>query len=200
MRTPLEKFISEKLEPHVLIITCGLPCTCKTGIVKAISRITDYPIMSSDIIRKEVLKNEDIFDQKVASSMDNRMRVYDEVFRRTEEHLKEGDGAIIDATFITQALRKRAAEIANKYGQTLVILQTRCPRSIAIARILKRTRENYESNALDEQAYTNNEKLFEKVDLEDIKNSFPNLNFLHLIVDTQYDEPDKWYIIDTGKK
>ncbi|MFA5374378.1 MAG: ATP-binding protein [Dehalococcoidia bacterium] len=200
MRTPLEKFITAKLGPNALIITCGLPCTCKTGISKEISKITGYPIMSSDIIRKEVLKNEDIFDQRVASSTDKRMRVYDEVFRRTEEYLKEGDGVIIDATFIIQTLRKRVAEIANKYSKTLVILQTRCPRSIAIARILKRTKENYESNALDEQAYINNEKQFEKVDLDDLKNSFPNLDILHLIVDTQYDESNTWYIIDVEKR
>lgn len=200
MRTPLDKFIREKLGTHALIITCGLPCTCKTGIGKEIAKITGYTIMSSDLIRKEILKNEDIFDVEVASDMNRRIMVYDEAFRRAEEHLKKGDGAIIDATFITQSLRKRAAEIAAKYDRTLVILQTECPRETAVARILKRTRENYESNAIDEQAYANNEKQFEKVDLDDIKNSFPNLAIFHLTVDTRYDEPDKWYIIDTVKR
>ena len=200
MREPFRKFIREKLAQSALIITCGLPCTCKTGIAKEISKITGYPIMSSDLIRKEVLKGEDIFDAGIASDMSKRMMVYDEAFRRAEEHLKKGDGAIIDATFVTQALRRRAAEIAAKYNRTLGILQTECPRESALSRILKRSKEDYESNAITEQAYTNNEKQFEKVDVEDIKNSLPNLNILHLLVDTQYDEPDKWYIIDAEKR
>lgn len=109
MREPFRKFIREKLTQNALIITCGLPCTCKTGIAKEISKITGYHIMSSDLIRKELLKSEDIFDAGIASDMSKRMMVYDEAFRRAEDHLKKGDGAIIDATFIAQVLRKKGS-------------------------------------------------------------------------------------------
>ena len=52
----------------------------------------------------EVLKNEDIFDEKVASDMDKRVMVYDEMFRLADESLKKGDGVILDATFITHLI------------------------------------------------------------------------------------------------
>jgi len=154
----------------------------------------------TDFIRKEVLKGEDIFDEKVASNMDKRMLVYEEAFRQADELLEKGDSAIIDATFVTQLLRRQAAAIAAKYNKTLVILQTYCPQEVAIARILKRTKENYESNALDEKAYLNNKKKFEEVDLDDLKISYPDLNIVHLTVDTQKDLSEDWHIIGVTRR
>ncbi len=200
MKEPFAKFIEAELGPGALLITCGLPGTWKTETSEEVSRIKGYPIVRTDLIRKEVLKDEDIFDEKVASSMDRRMMVYDETFRRADESLGEGKGTIIDATFVTQSLRKRAAAIAAKHERAFVILQTHCPREVAIARILRRTKESYESNALTEQAYINNENKFEKVDLDDFKQSSPDLDIIHLIVDTRYDPPEDWYIIGVEKR
>ena len=201
MKEPFAKFVKAKLGPNILLITVGLPASWKTETSEEIAKIKGYTIIvRTDLIRKEVLKGEDIFDEKVASNMDKRMLVYDETFRQAEELLKKGKGAIIDATFITQSLRRRAAALAAKYKRTFVILQTQCPREISLARIARRSKEKYESNALTEQAYINNEKKFEKVDLNDLKRLDPNLNIAHLIVDTQYDPPKDWYIIGMEKK
>jgi predicted kinase len=126
--------------------------------------------------------------------------VYDETFRRADEALEKGNSVILDATFITQSLRRRAAEIAAKHNKTFVILQTHCPQEVAIARILRRTQEDYKSNALTEQAYLNNKKKFEKVDVDDLKRLYPRLNIIHLTVDTQYDPPEDWYIIGVEKR
>jgi len=200
LREPFAKFVESKLGAGVLLITCGLPGTWKTETSEEISRIKGYPILRSDLIRLEVLKGENIFDEKVASDMSKRTRVYDETFRRADEVLEKGDSVILDATFVTQSLRRRAAEIAAKHNKTFVILQTHCPQEVAIARILRRTQEDYESNALTEQAYLDNKKRFEKVDLDDLKRSYPRLNIVHLTVDTRYDPPVDWYIIGVEKR
>jgi len=200
LKEPFRRFIESELGAGVLLITCGLPGTWKTETSEEVSRIKGYPILRSDLIRLEVLEGEDIFDEKVASDMDKRRRVYDETFRRADEALEKGDSVILDATFVSQSLRKRAAEIAAKHNKTFVILQTHCPQAVAIARILRRTKEAYESNALTKQAYLSNKKKFEEVDLEDLKQLNPNLNIIHLIVDTQYDLPKDWYIIGMEKK
>ena len=200
MREPFAKFIETELGAGVLLITCGLPGTWKTETSEEISKIKGYPILRSDLIRLEVLRDEDVFDEKVASDMRKRTAVYDETFRQAGEALEKGDSVILDATFVSQSLRRRAAEIAAKHNKTFVILQTQCPQEVAIARILRRTKEDYESNALTEQAYLNNKKRFEKVDLDDLKQLHPNLNIIHLTVDTQYDPPEDWYIIGMEKK
>jgi len=183
-----------------LLITCGLPGTWKTETSEEIARIKGYPILRSDLIRLEVLKGENIFDEKVAADMSKRTMVYDETFRRADEALERGDSLILDATFVTQSLRRRAAEIAARHNKTFVILQTHCPQEVAIARILRRSQEDYESNALTEQAYLNNKRKFEDVDLADLKRLYPDLHMVHLIADTQYDSPEDWYIIGMEKR
>jgi len=200
LREPFEKFIESELGAGVLLITCGLPGTWKTETSEEISKIKGYPILRSDLIRLEVLKGENVFDEKVASDMSKRTAVYDEIFRRADKVLEKGDSVILDATFVTQSLRRQAAEIAAKHNKTFVILQTHCPQEVSIARILRRTKEDYESNALTEQAYLNNKKKFEEVDVDDLKRLYPGLNIIRLTVDTQHDPPEDWYIIGMEKR
>ena len=117
------------------------------------------------------------------------------MFNRAEKSLKTEKGVILDATFVTQELRRQAAAIAAEQNKLFVILQTNCSKETSINRILKRTKENYESNALTEQAYLNNLKRFEKVELGDLQSINPKLNVIHLIVDTEHDPVTDWYII-----
>jgi len=200
LRKPFAEFVENELGAGFLLIVCGLPGTWKTETTEEVSRIKDYPLLRTDLIRLEVLKNEDIFDEKVASNMDKRTTVYDEMFARAEKILRKGDGVILDATFVTQSLRRRAADVAAKHNLTFIIMQTDCPQEVAVARILKRTKENYESNALTEEAYLSNKKRFEEVDLNDLKDSYPDLNIIHFIVDTRNDLPEDWYITNVQKK
>jgi len=200
LREPFAEFVKTELKPETLLITCGLPGTWKTEASEEISKIKGYPILRTDLIRLEVLKNEDIFDEKVASNMGKRELVYDETFRRAEDLVQKGKGVILDATFVTQELRRRAAAIAAKRNMTFVILQTRCSEEVSIARILKRTKEEYESNALTKEAYYNNKKKFETVDLDDLKKRYPQLEIVHLTVDTEYDRPEDWYVIGMEKR
>ena len=200
MKEPFAKFIETKLGPGTLLIACGLPGSYKTETTEEISKIKGYPILRTDLIRREVLKGMDIFDEKIANNYEIRKRVYDEMFNRAEETLQEGNGVILDATFVTQELRRRAAGIAAAQNKIFVIQQTNCSKDASINRILKRTKENYESNALTEQAYINNLKKFEKVDLDDLKNLYPDLQIIHLTVDTELDPPEDWYIIEMEKR
>ncbi|MGA2523417.1 MAG: ATP-binding protein [Candidatus Bathyarchaeia archaeon] len=196
MKEPFSRFIEANLGPKTLLITTGLPGTWKTETSEETSKIKGYYILRSDIIRLEVLKNEDVFDAKVAGNMNKRLSVYDEVFRRADDLAQKGTkGIILDATFVTQDLRRRAAEVAAKHGMTFVILQTSCPEEVSVARIQRRTKENYESNALTVDAYLANKKKFEPVDIADLKKKYPTLKILHLTVDTCHDNREDWYII-----
>ena len=201
MKEPFASFVETQLDSRPLLITCGLPASYKTETSEEISKIKRYPILRSDLIRLEVLKNEDIFDAKVAGNMSKRLSVYDELFRRADEQAaKEKGGLILDATFVTQELRRRAAEIAAKNNMTFVILQTSCPQEVSLARIKRRTKEKYESNALTEEAYLANKNKFEPVDIDDLKQKYPSLRIVHLTVDTCHDEADRWYVIGVEKR
>ncbi len=195
-------FVEKNFEPRTLLITCGLPASYKTETAEEIAKIKGYPILRSDLIRLEVLKNEDIFDAKVAGNMNKRLSVYDEVFRRADELAQKDKkgGMILDATFVAQNLRERAAEIAAKNTMTFVILQTSCPQEVSLERISKRAKEKYESNALTPDAYLANKAKFESVDIEAIKKKYPTLKIVHYTIDTCHNEMDKWFIVGEEKR
>ena len=195
MRKHFVNFMKKELQPETVVIACGLPASYKTETTEVIAKIKGYKIIRTDLIRLEVLKNEDIFDEKVASDMKKRELVYNEIFSLADELVAKDEGIILDATFITQELRRRAAEVAARHNKIFVIQQTQCPQEISFKRISKRTKENYESNALTIQAYINNKKKFQPVDLEDLKRLYPSLHILHLLVDTTSDLIDDWRVI-----
>ncbi len=195
----MERAFSEVIQSEIpkdsLLISVGLPGSWKSPVTEEIARSKGFQILRSDIIRLEVLKGEDIFDHKVASDPDRRRRVYEEMFRQAEDTLKTiRDGLILDATFFTQELRSRAAELAKKAHRTFVIAECVCTEERSIERISKRTRENYESNALTKEAYLNNKALFQPIDTADLKNRFKTLPIIHLTIDTEYDTPSDWKI------
>jgi len=198
MREPFAKYIKEKLPSGFLLIACGLPGTWKTETTEEVHKIRGGKLLRSDLIRLEVLKNEDVFDEKVAGDMKKRTQVYDVMFEQADEAFKSHANVILDATFVTQSLRQRAAAIAAKHKKTFVILQTDCPQEVSIRRILARDKENYVSNALTKKAYLDNKKRFEAVDLNDLKKLNPGLKVIHVVVDTAKDQPEEWHI--TGEK
>ena len=200
MKEPFTNFVKKELKTGTLLIACGLPGSYKTETTEEISKIKGYSILRTDLIRREILKGMDIFDEKIANNYEIRKKVYEEMFKRAEETLIKKDGVILDATFVTQELRRRAAKIAANQNKLFIIWQTHCTKDSSIRRILRRTKENYESNALTEKAYINNVKKFEKVDLDDLKKLSPNLRLMHLTVDTEFDTIKDWYIIGMEKR
>jgi len=74
LKEPFVKYIETALDAGFLLIACGLPGTWKTETTEEVARIKGYPLLRTDLIRLEVLKNEDVFDEKVAASMDKRTK------------------------------------------------------------------------------------------------------------------------------
>jgi predicted kinase len=195
MREPFVEFVKRELGSRTLLIACGLPASWKTETTEVIAEVKAYKMLRTDLIRLDVWKGEDVFDSKVASNMDKRTQVYDVMFQMADDLLAKGESVILDATFVAQALRRRAAEVAARHGATFVIQQTRCAQEVSLRRISERSKENYRSNAITPDAYFNNVKKFESVDLDDLKTRFPDLKVVHLLVDTSQDPVEEWYVI-----
>jgi len=201
----MERNFSELIESEVpkdcLMISVGLPGSWKSPVTEEIAKIKGFQILRSDLIRLEVLKGLDVFDNRVASDPDNRRKVYEEMFRQAKSALETSKGGLIlDATFFTQELRSRAAELAMKANRAFVIAECVCSEERSIQRISKRTKENYESNALTKEAYLNNKALFQPVDIENLKKKFTNYFIIHLTIDTEYDTLPDWKIIKIQKR
>jgi predicted kinase len=201
----MERSFSEVVKAEVpdgsILISVGLPGSWKSPVTEEIAKLRGFQILRSDIIRLEVLKGDDIFDNKVASDPDKRKKVYEEMFKQAENTLKTAhDGLILDATFFTQELRSRAAELAEKAHRAFVIAECVCTEDKSLERISKRTKENYESNALTKEAYLNNKALFQGIDTADLKKRFKTLPIIYLSVDTEYDAPSDWKIKKIEKR
>ena len=201
MERAFSKVVESEIPKGSLLVSVGLPGSWKSPVTEEIARLKGFQILRSDMIRVEVLKGQDIFDNKVASDPDRRKKVYEEMFRRAERALKETqDGLILDATFFTQELRSRAAELAEKADRTLVIAECVCTEEKSIERISKRTKENYESNALTREAYINNKALFQPIDASDLKKRFRTLPIIYLTIDTEHNDAADWKIKKIEKR
>ena len=201
MERAFSKVVESEIPKGSLLVSVGLPGSWKSPVTEEIARLKGFQILRSDMIRVEVLKGQDIFDNKVASDPDRRKKVYEEMFRRAERALKETqDGLILDATFFTQELRSRAAELAEKADRTLVIAECVCTEEKSIERISKRTKENYESNALTKEAYLNNKALFQPIDASDLKKRFRTLPIIYLTIDTEHNDAADWKIKKIEKR
>jgi predicted kinase len=195
MKRGFVEVIQSEVSNKAVLISVGLPGSWKSPVTEKIAELKGFQVLRSDLIRLEVLKGQDIFDNKVASSPENRRRVYEEMFRQAENAVKKNPaGLILDATFFTQDLRFRAAEIAHHAGRPLVIVECVCSEDRSIQRILKRTKENYESNALTREAYLNNKALFQPVHVNKIKEKFLNLAVTYILIDTESDTLPDWKI------
>ena len=92
LREKLAEFVRNEFGPYIFLITCGLPGTWKTETSQEISKIKGYTILRTDLIRLEVLKNEDIFDVKVAGNMNKREMVLKQFF---SDHKVLGKGVYL---------------------------------------------------------------------------------------------------------
>ena len=201
----MERSFAEAIQSEVpsasVLISVGLPGSWKSPVTEEIAKMKGFQILRSDMIRLEVLKGQDVFDNKVASDPNRRKRVYEEMFRRAETTLKKDQsGLILDATFFTQELRGRAAELAEKFHRAFVIAECVCTEEKSIERILKRTKEHYESNALTREAYLNNKAVFQPVDVDDLKKKFKHLSIIHLAIDTEQEALPGWKIRKIEKR
>ena len=201
----MERSFSEVIQSDIpkgcLLISVGLPGSWKSPVTEEIARAKRFEILRSDLIRLEVLDGEDVFDNKVASDPNRRNKVYEEMFRRAGELLKTlQTGLILDATFFTQDLRAKAAELAAKANRAFVIAQCVCTEEKSIERILKRTKENYESNALTKEAYLNNKALFQPIDTAELKKKFKRLPIIYITIDTEYDTLPDWKVRKIEKR
>jgi predicted kinase len=137
------KVVESEIPTDCVLISVGLPGSWKSPVTEEIAKRKGFQVLRSDIIRLEVLKGLDVFDNKVASDPENRKKVYDEMFRQAAEALKTStNGLVLDGTFFTQELRAGAAVLAQKANRTFVIAECVCSEEKSIERILRRTKEN----------------------------------------------------------
>jgi predicted kinase len=85
-----------------------------------------------------VLKGEDIFDEKGRLQHGQSENWSMTKCSDWAQSSAKGESIVFDATFVSQPLRRRAAEVAAKNQKRFVIQQTRCPQEVSLRRIAQK--------------------------------------------------------------
>lgn len=189
----MEEDLFSKIPEDAFVILTGLPGTGKSYFAKTLCEVKNFILLRSDMIRAELFKGIDLFDERFASDEERREAVYEEMFERAKRIVGQKKfGIILDGTFYSNRLRLKAAQIALLSKKDFVIVECRASEKKALERIKGRKDKAYESNAVTEEAYRNNLRIFESVDLKQIKRIFPTLSILYIRINTE--EDNKWKV------
>ncbi|HEY0709075.1 MAG TPA: AAA family ATPase [Polyangia bacterium] len=135
-------------EPQALIAIGGLVGTGKSTLAEAIARQLGFPVISSDVARKQLagLRPTDRGDARLYQPAQHQ-RTYDEIFRRADLVLAAGRSVVLDATFRTPADRERARTLAAAHGARFLFVETTCALPAVRERLRVRASAVSESDA-----------------------------------------------------
>jgi len=165
--TLLMKYFLDEKEKPILFITSGLPGTGKTTIANKVS--VDYCAkkVSTDEVRKEMRgigkyeQHHDPYNTGLYSP-EKMKETYERVIEKGEEQLINRKNVVLDATFKTIELTKKARDIADKTGSSFLILNTVCPEEIVKKYLKKRVRKKSISDGRWE-IYVKQKEEFEQI-------------------------------------
>jgi aminoglycoside phosphotransferase family enzyme/predicted kinase len=116
----------------VLVCVGGMVASGKSTVASALGEELSCPVLSSDRVRKR-LRGVDESERlgtapwEGAYSEAATTGVYEELFRRASTVLASGRSVIVDASFRTRLMRRRAFETARACGVSPVFVECRAP-------------------------------------------------------------------------
>jgi aminoglycoside phosphotransferase family enzyme/predicted kinase len=155
----------------MLIILSGLPGTGKTSVAQELSQELAAVVLSTDEMRKRVLREFGYAERK-------KKRVYDEMFQVAQDQLIKGKNVILDATFFRQELRDKAFRIGQKCQERVFLVEVVCPEDTVKKRLQERKQEKNDFSEADYRVY--------KI----IEDKFESLQREHFVVNTE--NPEQW--------
>jgi aminoglycoside phosphotransferase family enzyme/predicted kinase len=134
---------AEQLGRPCLIVVFGLMGSGKSTLAKKLADALDIDVLSTDHIRRSMLgpSSSPTKYGKGLYRADSRRQVYDELFRQAGTILDKGLSLIVDGTFLSRALRSRAADLSRRHGAEVVNILCECPKEVSLARIQKRAED-----------------------------------------------------------
>lgn len=122
----------------IVILLCGLPGVGKTTLARSVASTTGATILSSDKIRKELIK------YPTYSRAEGRL-IYDVLMLLTKYFTAAGIDCILDATFNRERSRKEVEFRLRSNDVQLYVIECTCPEEVVLDRL--RNRKNDFSDA-----------------------------------------------------
>jgi aminoglycoside phosphotransferase family enzyme/predicted kinase len=142
-----------------LLVVGGLMGTGKSTLAQAIHHESGWALFSSDIIRKQLAHLDparpqaDDFGQGLYSAVWTA-RTYQALLSEAGAALASGRSVVLDASFLHQADRQAAADLAAAHGARAFFIECTCPREVALKRLAQRWKLRIEGSSVpDDEAW-----------------------------------------------
>jgi uncharacterized protein len=137
------RYAWENWRPFLLMV-CGLTGSGKSTLASELGERLGMPVISSDAVRKALAnkpgRNNAAYAAGIYSPTMTK-KVYGEMARKAEKAIKEGAGAILDATYIEKANRERVARIAAYYHVPFAVIHCHASDEATKKRLAQRVAE-----------------------------------------------------------
>lgn len=165
----------------MLVVVSGLPGTGKTTVAKKLADELKAKVLSTDEIRKRVLRELGYSERK-------KKKVYDEMLGIAEDLLTKEQNVILDATFFKKSWRQKAFDLGKKQGHPVFLLEVICPENVLKKRIEERYRNKKDFSDADFKVYKIIKSQYEKIERD------------RFILDTEDEKKWKELITDFANK
>jgi predicted kinase len=165
------------------ILFCGLPGVGKTTLAMSVASRTGASILSSDKVRKELIR------YPTYASAEGRL-IYDVLMLLTKYLNAAGIDCVLDATFNRERSRREVENKLRLDNVQLYVIECTCPEDVVLERL--RNRKNDYSDA-DYSVYAKMKNIYEPVQGRhlDVDTSLPFEVNLQKILS---------YVFGTGKR
>jgi predicted kinase len=115
-----------------LAVVCGLPGAGKTTVAERAVELLDAELFRTDVVRKDIFTDPDYTTPEMRT-------VYDAMFDRATETLRDGESVVLDGTFKRRDLRERARHTASDLGVPFTLVKVDCEEGVVEQRIRERS-------------------------------------------------------------
>jgi uncharacterized protein len=168
-----------------LVIVCGLTGSGKSTLARELGERLGMPVINSDTVRKAIAGkhgpqavpfNEGIYSSKMTE------RTYAKMAQEAEKQILEGEGAILDATFVRRAHREKIVRLAEKHRVPLVLIHRVASDETTKRRLAQREAEGKDVSDGRWEIYLNQKAAFEPI------SELPLVNCLKLNMEAPLEE------------
>jgi aminoglycoside phosphotransferase family enzyme/predicted kinase len=126
--------------PSLLLVVHGLTGSGKSTLAAALADELGAESLSTDAVRRQMFgpSREPAAYGEGNYEATQRLAVYNSLFAAAEQHLVDRLSVVLDGTFLTAELRRRAAKLASRRGARPLFIHCSCPDEIARQRIAQR--------------------------------------------------------------
>jgi len=151
-----------------LLVVCGLAASGKSTIAEMLRRMTGFETFNSDRIRKclagiaETSHPKHEYATGIYSPEFDRL-TYETLNARARESLRDGRGAILDATFKSPGQRRAVLELGKEFRVPVLFVECRINKNEAHQRLLRRTAEGTAVSDATVEIYEHQERDFKSL-------------------------------------